>query len=117
MGFGMIKPSDSRQLAIDLMERSVCAVQVAAVLVDAYGIFAWGWNSVGCGFGEHAEAAAIRRANKNRLKGSTIVVSSQRRRNKKAVMSKPCEDCQALLDKWVIRTIYRDSVGGWWKKL
>ena len=56
----MLKPRDPRELAIDLLPRSTCAVQVAAVLADANGIFGWGWNSAGSGFGEHAEAAAFR---------------------------------------------------------
>ena len=66
----MIKPADPRQLAVDLLPRSTCLVQVAAVIADKRGIFSWGWNSSGVtGYGEHAEAAAIRRANKRRLRG------------------------------------------------
>jgi hypothetical protein len=111
----MIKPSDPRQLAIDLLPRSICNVQVAAVLAHKHGIYAWAWNSVGNGLGEHAEAAAIRRANRNRLYGMDIYVASQRMRNKKIVNSKPCVDCQRLLDKYLITAYYRDADGEWKK--
>jgi len=63
-----LQPHD---LAIDLTKRSICAVRVAAVLWDQYGIFSWGWNSAGPdGFGQCAEIHAISRANKARLAGS-----------------------------------------------
>lgn len=113
----MIKPSDPRQLAIDLLPRSICSVQVAAVLADAHGIFAWGWNSVGSGLGEHAEVAAIRRASKKRLDGATIYVASQRTRTGKPILSRPCEDCAQLIKNWDITVKYRDNLGGWWKEI
>jgi deoxycytidylate deaminase len=108
----VIKPSDPRQLAIDLIPRSNCAVQVSAVLSDG-NIYAWGWNSVGSGYGEHAEAAAIRRANKSRLFGSVIFVAGRRKRNGKIVGSKPCPACQRLLVKKGIIAMYQDSDGEW----
>jgi deoxycytidylate deaminase len=111
----MIKPSDPRQLSIDLLPRSICTVQVAAVLAHKHGIYAWGWNSVGSGLGEHAEAAAIRRSSKDRIYAMDIYVASQRRRNGKVVNSKPCEDCQRLLDKYMITAYYRDADGEWKK--
>lgn len=105
----MIKPDDPRELAIDLLPRSICAVQVAAVLADGHGIFAWGWNSVGNGLGEHAEAAAIRRANKKRLKGATIYIASQRKRNKKAICSKPCPSCWGVIEATLIgKVVWRE---------
>ena len=109
----MFKPRDPRELALDLLPRTICAVQVTAVLADNYGIHSWGWNSVGSGWGEHAEAAAIRRANKKRLRGSTIYVASVRNRNQKVINSKPCPDCQRLIDKWGLKTIYRNMSGEW----
>jgi pyrimidine deaminase RibD-like protein len=110
----MLKPSDPRQLAIDLLGRSICSVQVAAVLVDKWGIFGWGWNSVGSGFGEHAEAAAIRRSSRDRLVGSTIYVASQRKRNSKTIMSAPCSACWQRIKKvHVDHVIYRDPSGRW----
>lgn len=109
----MLKPRDPRELTEDLLNRSICSVQVAAVLADHGGIFSWGWNSAGLGLGLHAEVHAIQRANRERLRGATIYVASQRRRNKKVVLSKPCEDCQRLIDKWDLRVFYRLANGEW----
>lgn len=110
----MIKPSDPRQLALDIMGRSICAVQVGAVLADRWGIFAWGWNSVGSGFGEHAEASAIRRGSRDRMVGATIYIASQRR--KKPVLSKPCEACmRKITNRLIEHVIYLDSTGKWIK--
>lgn len=102
----MMKPSDPRQLTIDLLARSICSVQVAAVVEDHNRrIVGWGWNSVGSGFGEHAEASAIRRSNRKRLKGATIYVASTRMRNGKTICSRPCDDCDHLIRKVGIRTV------------
>lgn len=111
----MIKPRDPRELALDLLPRSICSVQVAAVVADKNGIFAWGWNSAGSGFGEHAEAAAIRRANRKRLRGATIYVASQRMRNNKTVCSAPCVDCHEIIVNSGLKVIYRDSDGEWYR--
>lgn len=111
----MVKPSDPRDLVINLLPRSPCMVKVAAVLVDNWGIHAWGWNNVGVGFGCHAEAHAISRASKHRLFKSTIYVASIRARNDKIIMSKPCEACQALIDKWCLKVVYRNEKGVWVK--
>lgn len=109
----MIKPSDPRKLVIDLFPRSICLVQMTAVIADKHGIFSWGWNSVGDGLGEHAEAAAIRRANKKRLHGATIYVAGQRRRNKKSVPGYPCPDCFKLIRARGLHVVYRTSFGTW----
>lgn len=110
----MIKPDDPRELAIDLLGRSICSVQVAAVIADRKGIFSWGWNSVGSGFGEHAECAAIRRANRDRLVGATLYVASQRNRNQKAVLSKPCDACDArIVSAEIGEVFYRDQFERW----
>ena len=111
----MIKPSDPRKLAVDLLPRSICSVQVAAVIADDSGIFSWGWNSVGSGLGEHAEAAAIRRANKDRLETATIYVAAQRNRNGKIVLSKPCEDCAKRLRAAGIYLVYYRLASGRWE--
>lgn len=110
----MFKPSDPRELAIDLLPRSICSVQVAAVIADKHGIFAWGWNSAGSGFGEHAEAAAIRRANRDRLVGATLYVASRRSRNKRSVLSMPCDACNRRVVNAHIGTVwYRDQHEKW----
>lgn len=110
----MIKPKDPREIAETILSRSVCCVQVGAAIADRSGrIISWGWNSVGNGWGLHAEDHAIRRANKRRLEGSTIYVASQRARNKKVIPSAPCEDCQLLINNWGLNVLYRDSNGLW----
>jgi tRNA(Arg) A34 adenosine deaminase TadA len=111
----VIKPDDPRRLAIDLLDRSICHVQVASVIADRHGIFSWGWNHAGSdGYGEHAEAAAFRRANKERLEWATLYVAARRSRTK-AITARPCGGCQVLIKKWGIRTVwYRDETG--WHK-
>lgn len=111
----MIKPDDPRELAVDLIERSTCTIQVGSCIADSDGIFAWGWNSMGPdGFGQCAENHAIKRANKVRLTSrATIYVASKRNRNGKMVPAKPCADCAYLVGKWGIRVCWRDNDGEW----
>lgn len=112
----MRKPTSAKELAVDILARSGCCVQVGAAIEDGNGILSWGWNSMGFdGYGIHAEAHAIMRANKRRLRGATIFVASMRKRNAKVVPSKPCPDCQRLIDKWGLRVVWRDSDGVWGK--
>lgn len=101
------------ELAIALMSRSQCAVQVGAVLVDVWGIHSWGWNSAGNGFGEHAEAHCLRRANSRRLEGSTMYVAARRKRNGRPVTARPCEVCHRLTRR-VDRVVWRNRNGVWW---
>lgn len=92
---------------MDLTGRSICDVKVAAVISDSHGIFAWGWNNIGFdGFGMHAEAHAIHRANRARLRNAVITVAGRRG---KWLNSKPCEACQALIDKWGLRAEWFDG--------
>lgn len=108
--------SSPHQLALDLIDRSICAVGVAAVIFDNHGIVGWGWNSMGSdGYGEHAEVAAIRRCNRNRLDGSSIVVVGRRKRNQKFVVAFPCINCQARLIKVNITNITLMNTNGWFK--
>lgn len=103
----MNKGSDPKGLAIDLLDRSTCQVQVAAVIFDNHGIFAWGHNHMGFdGLGEHAECAAIRRSNRNRLRSSSIAVAGRRKRNAKIVVAFPCAECQARLIKVGISDVW-----------
>ena len=111
----IVKSRDPRELTIDLLPRSICAVQVAAVLADNHGIFSWGTNHVGFdGMGCHAEREAIRKANRRRLEGSTIYVASVRHRNGKAINSRPCSACQSLIVKWGIKAVYRGGDEVWY---
>ena len=107
----MYKPRDPRELAIALLTRSVCSVAVACVLADKHGIFAWGWNSAGStGYGEHAEAAAVRRASRSRLEGSTAYVVARRRKSRGTITARPCEACRRVLGG-VKQVVYRDQEG------
>lgn len=108
----MRKPNDPRELVLALLHRSTCSIQVAAVIADKWGIFAWAVNHSGFnGLGACAEREAIRRANKKRLEGATIYVASRRQRNMKAIMSKPCVKCQHMIDKRKLKVIYRHGKG------
>lgn len=109
---------DPREIVEQLLNRSTCSVQVAAVIADKWSVHSWGWNSSGStGMGLHAEAHALLRSNRSRLSRSTVYVASQRKRNQKPINSKPCEECQKLL-QGVKSVIYRDAnstwVEGWW---
>lgn len=113
----MHKPNPS-DLAIDLLNRSVCRIQCAAVLFDRHGIFSWGWNSAGAdGFGEHAECHAIRRANRNRLSGASIAIAGRRKRNSKIVTALPCASCLARLLKVELANVLVQSKDGIWQRV
>ena len=112
----MITNMGAKVLALDIMERSTCSVRVGAAIEDKNGrIFSWAWNSPGAGFGEHAEKAAIRRANRERLEGATIYVCSVRSKHGRPIYSKPCEECQNVIDKWGLKVVYRSSDGEWYQ--
>ncbi len=104
-----------KELAYDLLGRSPCNVQVSAVIEDSRGIFVWGWNSVGDGDGLHAEIHAISRANRKRLKGSTIYVVGRRKKSGSIIFSRPCNNCWSFI-KWVgIKDVYYSTFHGKWK--
>jgi deoxycytidylate deaminase len=109
----MRKPASAKELAIDILARSNCSVMVGAAIEDHTGIVSWGWNSVGSGYGLHAEVHAIQRANRRRLAGATLYVASMRARTNKSITSKPCPDCQRLIDKWGLRIVWRDANEEW----
>jgi tRNA(Arg) A34 adenosine deaminase TadA len=98
-----------------ILRRSVCRVQMGAVIYDSHGVFAWGWNHAGeNGLGEHAEVHAMRRANKRRLAGATLVVAGRYRKSRGIVEAKPCGLCLGMaLDKGLGRVVYRGSDGVW----
>lgn len=109
-----MKKTNARILAVDILERSNCSVQVGASIEDNTGIISWGWNGMGFdGCGLHAEAHAILRANKKRLTGSTIYIASLRNRNRRIIISKPCDVCQKLINKWKLKAVWRDYNGEW----
>ena len=102
-----------QELAVDLLNRSVCSVAVAAVLADRRGIFSWGWNSSGpTGYGEHAECHCFRRANKARISEATMYVAAVRARNWKPITARPCPRCQSVIRK-CNKVLWRDANGLW----
>ena len=110
-----IKSQDPTDVVVALLNRSICSVQVAALLVDRHGIFAWGHNHMGYGgLGECAERHCMSRANPRRLSEATLYVAAKRRRNGRVVTARPCEKCAQIARK-VGRTVYRDSFGEWKK--
>ena len=104
-----------KELAVALMSRSRCSVQVGCVIADSNGVFAWGWNSSGPdGFGLCAERHAISRANKWRLGYATFYIAASRRKHGRPVIAKPCAKCQAVIDHYGAKRIYwRDHDGTW----
>ncbi|MDE1970528.1 MAG: hypothetical protein KGI50_03045 [Patescibacteria group bacterium] len=120
-----IKNVTEQKLALDLCKtRSTCRrARMAAVLSDKQGIFAWGWNHMlsttkTAGSGMHAEHHAIRRANRNRLRGATLTVAGiSSGNNKNPLLSKPCEHCLALAMKYGIKRIVYLTKDGTWAAL
>jgi cytidine deaminase len=109
----MKKPLDGQVLASEILSRSSCSVQVGAAISDRWGIFSWGWNSVGDGYGQCAERHAVHRANKKRLYGATIYVAGIRNRNQRFVPAKPCVLCRKVIQKWQLHVMWRDNDGEW----
>lgn len=105
MNLRNLRPMD---LAVDIAQRSDCAVRMGAVLTDRKGrIFSWGWNNSGRdGMGQHAEASAIARANPRRLKGSSIYVYGTRKRTGRSVTSEPCGKCMEKIRAAGVETIF-----------
>lgn len=103
------------EIAVALLTRSICSVQVASCLADNEGVYAWGWNSMGwTGMGQHAEAHCLSRANRKRLAGSTLYIASNRKRNGRVVTAKPCSECQTQLQNCNgLHVVYRDGEGTW----
>jgi len=107
-----LKDRHPSQVALAMMSRSICAVQVGACLVDSWGIYAWGWNSSGSGFGMHAEEHCLKRSNRDRWADSILYVAAQRRKSGNVVTARPCVECQKLIRK-IGAVIYRDGNGEW----
>ena len=110
----MIKPDDPRDLCVNLIQRSPCAVKVACVIEDAGGrIMAWGWNGAGTdGLGLCAERHAIGRANRSRLHYGYIYVAGIYSRGT-LVNAKPCAACQRTIGKYHMDVVYRAKNGAW----
>lgn len=111
----MNKNLDARVLAENLSLRSICGVQVAAVLSDRFGNFVWGWNSPGPdGKGLHAEKHLILRANRKRVFGSKLTVFGRRQKSGGIVFARPCEKyCLPLVLKYGISIVEFSTKYGW----
>ena len=108
-----IKGRTPQELCELLLKRSECSVQVAAVLSDKKGIFAWGWNHSGPdGFGEHAEVNALKRSNYKRVSGAVLWVASRRKKSKSTINSKPCAACWPFV-RQCRYVVYRNKAGEW----
>jgi hypothetical protein len=102
-----------QELVVELLKRSTCSVQVAAVMEDDHGVHAWGWNSSGPdGLGQHAEAHCLSRANPARVPTSTLYIAARRRKSGHAVVARPCETCAPLAYK-CHHICWRDKDGSW----
>ena len=107
---------NAKDLTVNLLERSIASVQVAAVVEDTKGdIFGWGWNSSGpSGLGEHAEAHTIRRVNRSRLKGATIFVAGRRKKSGSYVFALPCEACmKRIRNSGIANVVFLDRGKAW----
>ena len=112
-----------RELVFDVLERSPCnMVQVGAVISDRWGNFSWGRNHPvvmsngpgGCGM--CAERDAIKRANRNRLPGSTLTVAAKWRRSGNLVSrAEPCKKCMAVILSNGIATVEFITKSGVWE--
>ena len=111
----MRKPSDPKDLVLDLIPRSVCSVQMAAVICDAAGaILGWGWNHSGPdGYGMCAERYALMRCNQSRLWSGTIYVAGKWAEKGTLVHAKPCEKCEAVIRKFEMEVVFRNKKGKW----
>ena len=107
-----------KELALLLLSRSNCKIQVAAVLSDSYGIFSWGWNSGPRDHnhvkGVHAETHAFSRANPKRLKGATLTVAARRKKSESQILARPCEKCTPLIKKHKIKIIEYTTPNDTW---
>lgn len=98
------------ELATIIAKRSECKIKVGCIIYDRYGIFAWGWNHSGDGYGMCAERHAISRANRARLKNAELLVLSFRRG--KRITSRPCIACaMAIRAAKIVKTIYQNDRG------
>lgn len=107
-----VKGQDPKKVVLRLLKRSKCRVQVAAVLSDKEGVYAWGWNHEGAGFGEHAEVACLKRANHKRVPKSVMWVAARRKKSGNTVTARPCAACYPLV-KQCRYVVYRDKAGTW----
>jgi len=108
----MNKNQDYFELTKSIALRSICNVKVGAIIYDSLGVFAWGWNNSGDGYGICAERFAIKRSNKRRLSGARIMVISVRKG--KIICSMPCPKCSAVIGALGIKYVTCATADGEW---
>lgn len=87
-----------KDAALYYMKRSICTVQVGAVLWDKRGFVSAGWNHSGpSGMGEHAEENCLKRASHKRANGAVMWIAGRYKKSKNPVNSSPCAFCWLLL--------------------
>lgn len=99
--------------------KSSYKISVGAVLVHRNKIVSRGYNVVYSTGRKnmdslHAEVAAIKKADKNKHKGGTIIVGRRNRRGELA-LAKPCKYCEAYMKKMGIKKVWYSSDDGWMK--
>lgn len=107
-----VKGMPPQELTLQLLKRSGCKVQVASVISDKRGAFAWAVNHAGDGFGMCAERECLRRANPKRVAGAVLWVAARRRKSKGIVTAMPCAACAPAV-KGCLYVMYRDKNGTW----
>lgn len=108
----MLKPKNPKELALKLLKRSTCRVQVAAVLSDKKGIFAWGVNHAGDGYGMCAERECLRKANYKRVQGAVMWIAARRKKSGNPVSSRPCGACWPAVSR-CLYVVYREKDSTW----
>lgn len=103
------------ELVVELLDRSTCHVQVAAVLyyISQNKVWCWGWNHMGPdGFGEHAEIHCLKRANPSKVFKSAILIAARRRKSGNIVTARPCIACLSAVRECGA-VLWRDKDGLW----
>ena len=101
------------ELALDILSRSTYKIsKMGAAIYDNFGIISWGWNHWHINDSNkdipptiHAEVHAIERANRRRLKGSSIAIACKMRGEKNIHLALPCEKCMKRIIKAGIKKI------------
>ena len=101
-----------KTICVDLLHRSPCRVQMAAVLVDQQQrVYSWGWNNNY----QHAEVHAIKRANPKRVSGSTLYLAGRRAKSGNWVYAFPCSSkCYKFVLRWGVTRLVSLGKDGVW---
>jgi hypothetical protein len=122
---------EARDLALDLLSKSMCKQQHGAVLFKGNEILGYGWNRMivtddGCESGIHAERVVLQGLRRKTTYGATLVVAGRRKKSGRFLLSRPCEKrkpwkntlgdpCMCLVRSCGIRFIEYTLPGGGWE--